>query len=78
MNPSYILKLKGRCLNCGAIVKERRADIICSSSYQEAEEHFKTVRGSSQYRNLMRNHECSDMESGYVESVSLMLEFDHK
>jgi hypothetical protein len=74
MKPSYILKLKGRCLNCGAVVEERRTDIFCESSHEQAQEYFAIARESNQHRNSMSNHECSDNESGYVESISLKLD----
>ena len=74
MKSSYILKLKGRCLNCGATVEERRADIICESSHEQAQEYFAVARESNQHRNSMRNHECSGNESGYVETIGLRSE----
>ena len=68
----FILRIKGRCKNCGAAVEQSASDVICHDDFKEARALFEKRRENLQFG--MDNHECSELESGVVETLSCKLD----
>lgn len=68
----FILRVKGRCKNCGAIVEQSRPNIVSHDDFQQAKVLFDKRREVLQ--SGLDNHECSELESGVVETLSYRLD----
>ena len=68
----FILRIKGKCKNCGATVEQSASDVIYHNDFKEAMAVFEKRRGNVQVG--MDNHECSELESGVVETLSYKLD----
>jgi len=67
----FILRVKGRCKNCGSNVEESKSDVIHHELFDAARNDFNINRDYFNFK--MLNHECSEFESGVVETLSYKL-----